>query len=221
MPKLPRPRAVGPLPALGGWFGEGTHSEVQDGVLHVVDESSARGSGHAFHVEWEADPEQEAVVEVRLKVVDARDLAGVCLWLSNGAHEEGIDFKPDGVWLNFADLKHDMDTTDDFHFYRVTIQGDDLTLHVDGELAIDAPDKFVHQAHSRRNQLSFGSASSTATGETWDLGHNWALREGGGSKDLGYPHSVQFADGTVVTVYYFVEPGGMQFVGCTRWRVPE
>jgi len=57
-------------------------------------------------------------------------------------------------------------------------------------------------------------------GATWDLQHVWSLRSGGGSNDLGYPHSVQLRDGTVVTVYYFAEPGGMQYIACTRWKVP-
>ena len=73
----------------------------------------------------------------------------------------------------------------------------------------------------RHAPLGVRAVVSSDEGETWDLEHIWALREGGGSSDLGYPHSVQLGDGTVVTVYYFVEPDGMQFVGCTRWRVPE
>jgi len=151
-------------PPLGGWFGEDTHSEVADGVLHVVDPSTARGSGHCFHVSWEAEPEQEAVVEARVKVVSAEGDAGVCILLANGVNEELVEFQTDGVRLRYAELTHKMDTTDDFHIYRASIRGDDVKLWVDGRLALDGSGKFTHPAYEHRDRFSFGSASSSATG---------------------------------------------------------
>jgi len=157
------------VPGLGGWFGEDTSSSVEDGVLHIVDDSSERGSGHCFQVEWEADREQESIVEASLKVVSAEGSAGVCFWLSDGVHEEGVNFSPEGIDLVFAEVTYEMDTTDDFHLYRVTIAGDDLKLWADDELVIDASGLFTHEANKGRNQLSFGSASSNAKGESlWD-----------------------------------------------------
>ncbi|MCD6360420.1 MAG: hypothetical protein J7M38_06085, partial [Armatimonadetes bacterium] len=156
-------------PPLGGGFGEDTHSEVADGVLHVVDPSTARGSGHCFHVSWEAEPEQEAVVEARVKVVSAEGDAGVCILLANGVNEELVEFQTDGVRLRYAELTHKMDTTDDFHIYRASIRGDDVKLWVDGRLALDGSGKFTHPAYEHRDRFSFGSASSSATGESyWD-----------------------------------------------------
>lgn len=156
-------------PAIGGWFGKTTRAEVEDGVLRVVDASSERGEGHCFTVDWDARPEEEAVAEARMRVVSAQGDAGVAIWVSNGVSEEGIQFQADHVNLAFAKLRHDMDTTADFHVYRVTIAGEDLKLYVDGELAIDATGKFTHPAHNGRSQLSFGSVSSAAQGESlWD-----------------------------------------------------
>lgn len=156
-------------PAVGGWFGKTTRAGVVGGVLRVVDGSSERGEGHCFNVPWEADPKVEAAVEVRLKVVSAQGAAGVCIWVSNGVNEEGIQFQKDGINLAFSKLKYPMDTTGDFHVSRVTILGQDMKLYVDGKLAIDASGKFTHAAHQGRNVLSFGSASSLAKGESlWD-----------------------------------------------------
>lgn len=156
-------------PALGGWFGEQTSSEVQDGVLHIVDPSTARGSGHCFEIEWEAEPDQEAIAEARMRVVAAEGAAGVCLLLANGVNEEIVEFETDGVRLRYAELTHEMDTTDDFHVYRATAQGGDVKLWVDGEMVLDGPGRFTHPAYEGRNRLSFGSASSNATGESyWD-----------------------------------------------------
>jgi hypothetical protein len=54
-------------------------------------------------------------------------------------------------------------------------------------------------------------------GTTWD--EEIVLRHDGGSHDLGYPRTVQRADGTVVTVYYFNDrPGGAAYIAATLWR---
>lgn len=154
---------------LDGWQSALTRHEIKDGLLRIVDDSSEPGSGHCFIVNWQADPQQEAIVEARLKVVRAEGDAGVALWLCNGKNEEGIQFHTDGVELAFAKLKYALNTTDDFHVYRVTIQGEDLKLYVDGQLVLDARGKFTAPAYEGRNQLIFGSVSSKAQGESlWD-----------------------------------------------------
>lgn len=157
------------VPVLPGWFGDSTRATAENGVLRIVDDSDQPGSGHFYHIEWGANPAGEAVAEARMKVVSSEGNAGVALWVSNGVHEEGVQFHPDGIDLAFARLRHQMNTTDDFHVYRVTIQGQDLKLYVDGKLAINATGKFTQNAHVGQNLLAFGSGSSAARGESlWD-----------------------------------------------------
>lgn len=158
------------MPATGGWFGVGTtRATIKDGVLHIVDDSDAPGSGHMYQIEWGADPASEAVAEVRMKVVASQGDAGVALWLSNGVREEGIQFYTDRLKLAFAGIQYPMNTTRRFHVYRATIRGEDLKVYVDGKLAIDATGRFINKAHQGRNLFGFGSASSTAKGESlWD-----------------------------------------------------
>ena len=45
------------------------------------------------------------------------------------------------------------------------------------------------------------------------------LRDDGGGRDLGYPRSVQRADGKVVTVYYFWDraTGPERYIAATIW----
>ncbi len=55
-----------------------------------------------------------------------------------------------------------------------------------------------------------------------DDGKNWSaeivLRDNGGDHDIGYPRTVQRADGVMVTVYYFnEEPDGERFIEATLW----
>tara|TARA_B100001123_G_scaffold419390_1_gene524416 strand:+ start:950 stop:2041 length:1092 start_codon:yes stop_codon:yes gene_type:complete len=54
-------------------------------------------------------------------------------------------------------------------------------------------------------------------GTTW--GEETVLRTGGGCPDLGYPRTVQTADGTVVTCYYWNDTEeGERYIASTRWK---
>jgi hypothetical protein len=58
---------------------------------------------------------------------------------------------------------------------------------------------------------------STDEGSTW--GNEIILRTGGGSHDIGYPRTVQRADGMMVTAYYFNERlGGECHIAATIWK---
>jgi hypothetical protein len=66
---------------------------------------------------------------------------------------------------------------------------------------------------------------SDDAGKTW--GEPICLRDDGGGRDLGYPRSVQRADGKIVTVYYFWDEktGPERYIAATIWtplaaRVP-
>ncbi len=58
---------------------------------------------------------------------------------------------------------------------------------------------------------------SSDGGRTW--GDEIILRSGGGGRDMGYPRTLQCANGNVVTVYYFwdQETGPERYIGATVW----
>lgn len=60
---------------------------------------------------------------------------------------------------------------------------------------------------------------SKDSGETW--GDEVILRDDGVGTDVGYPMSIQLADGTIFTVYYFRVPGGPTHIAGTLWHEPE
>jgi hypothetical protein len=61
-----------------------------------------------------------------------------------------------------------MDTTKDFHVYRIETQGKDIKVFVDGELRLNAPGAYAKTA-ANRNELCFGASDSTSLGEAcWD-----------------------------------------------------
>ena len=56
-----------------------------------------------------------------------------------------------------------------------------------------------------------------------DNGKSWGevihLRDDGGAADLGYPRTVQRADGTLVTAYYFNDqPDTERYIAATLWK---
>ncbi len=55
----------------------------------------------------------------------------------------------------------------------------------------------------RRAPYGVRAVLSSDRGETWDFAHELIVRDDGGSSDLGYPVSIQLADGTVLMAYYF------------------
>jgi len=58
---------------------------------------------------------------------------------------------------------------------------------------------------------------SSDNGATWDLATEVQLRNDFGNWDVGYPESLEFADGRVLTVYYYNQLG-KYFIGGTFWK---
>src|SRR5262245_14077889 len=69
----------------------------------------------------------------------------------------------------------------------------------------------------RAEPFSIRARLSTDGGGTW--GPETTIRGNGGGPDLGYPRSVQRADGKVVTVYYFHDhPLSDRYIAATVWE---
>lgn len=134
--------------------------ELQDEGLLVADRGEEPGDYLYFTYPWEAGPDQLAVGEAEVKVIDGWNN----FTLGNGEHEERVTLYPDHIGTHYTRLRYDMDTTGAFHTYRVEIEGDDIRIYVDGELRIDGEGQFTHDAGGR-NRASFGAANSPSTGE--------------------------------------------------------
>jgi len=153
--------------ALAGSPQSGT--SVSNGVLHVVDAGTQLGDLVIMNRPWRADPESGSAVEARVRVVSCQGMAGVMLGVADGVHEDTLTLYTDRIELHYAKLSYVMDTTNGFHVYRVDIRGTNVSVRVDGEKVLDGAGLFTQPAHEGRNQLSFGSGSSMATGESlWD-----------------------------------------------------
>ena len=58
---------------------------------------------------------------------------------------------------------------------------------------------------------------SRDNGETWDIETEVQLRNDFGNWDVGYPESLEFPDGRVLTVYYYNQMG-KYYIGGTWWK---
>ncbi|MDD4102935.1 MAG: sialidase family protein [Kiritimatiellae bacterium] len=142
---------------------------VSNGLFHVKDSGTQAGDMVAMSQQWRACPQAGAAVEARVKVVSCKGMAGVMLGFSDGAHEDILTLYTDKIELNHAKLAYSMDTTVDFHVYRVEIKSNDVCVAVDGVAVIEGTGVFKHPAHEGRNRVSYGAGSSGATGEAfWD-----------------------------------------------------
>ncbi|MSP13261.1 MAG: exo-alpha-sialidase [Chloroflexi bacterium] len=85
----------------------------------------------------------------------------------------------------------------------------------------------------RYRPMGIHAVLSSDNGRTWDTKHTIILRDDGGSastlrpnyattsgaSDIGYPITVQFADGSLFTSYWFTMADGITHAAGTKWRV--
>lgn len=71
----------------------------------------------------------------------------------------------------------------------------------------------------RREPYGIRACVSSDHGKTWDIEHEYILRDDGSSRDLGYPCSVQLEDGSIFTVYYIHQDDGIRHIAGTRWEL--
>jgi glycosyl hydrolase family 10 len=140
--------------------------ELADGALFIADRGEVSGDYLYYRYPWGAEPTREAVVEARVKAKAGSSY----IIVSNGIGGERLGIWPDRIDLyHNRKLQYKMDTTDDFHVYRMELKGPDLKVYVDGELRIDAPGAMGPRSGYARNEVCFGAANSGDMGEAyWD-----------------------------------------------------
>ncbi|NLO05493.1 MAG: hypothetical protein GX131_06635 [candidate division WS1 bacterium] len=138
-----------------------TEEALQDGAMLIADRGQEAGDYHYYRYAWGVDASEPAVVEAQAKVISGSS----CVIVSNGTAQERLTLWPDHIDLHFnRDIRYDMDTTDDFHTYRLEMQGEDLKVYVDGELRLDATGLY-NKGGAGSSILSFGAANSPMLGE--------------------------------------------------------
>ena len=141
-----------------------THEELADDALFLADRGDVSGDYLYYRYPWAADPAGEAVAEATVKVKSGSSF----LIVTNGVSGERLGLWPDRIELfHHRNLRHNMDTTDAFHTYRLELKGEDLKVSVDGKLCIDAPGVLKPRSGYTRNEVAFGAANSPMMGEAY------------------------------------------------------
>ncbi len=159
---------------------------VEDGVLHVRDDGTARGELQFISFRWMATPDRPHTVEARVKVGNCSGQSGVIILAANGVREVGLTLYPDRIESSRLDARAEVNLADDFHVIRLEMNGDDALVKVDGKLLIDLTGKSTWDAHEGRNVVGFGSLSSAATSEAWWDSVTWSAEH---PKVEVYPHA--------------------------------
>ena len=160
-----------PMASIPSWresMGPNTEYILEEEGLRIIDRGTESGNLHFYSMSWRARPEDGAVVEGHIKLVDNTSRAGAFLHASDGAHETSVTLYPGYISVHIGDdeeIRHEMDTTDRFHTYRLAIRGNDFLVWVDGELVIDGTGRLTVPAYGGRNRVMFGSCSSAAISE--------------------------------------------------------
>ncbi|NOY79389.1 MAG: family 10 glycosylhydrolase [Kiritimatiellaeota bacterium] len=139
-----------------------TVAKIKDGALLIADRGTQPGDYRYYRVPWGMGRSGEVVIEARLKVISGVN----CIIFGNGETGQRLCFYPDRIeFYHNRAYKVAMDTTTDFHTYRLVIRGQDIQVFVDNVKRIDGKDCFAGKRPAYRNELAFGAANSTQLGE--------------------------------------------------------
>jgi Glycosyl hydrolase-like 10 len=129
--------------------------EMRDGHLFMADNSDGVKNLMNLVYPWNIRPEEETVMEARVKVVESTNPMAVCVRMANGVSVDYLTLEKGKVGLHFAGLSVAMNTTDKFHTYRVVLKGNDIKLYIDGELKLDGKGSFTTSVLDEKTRLKF------------------------------------------------------------------
>ena len=146
-------------------FAKDCLAETRDGKLLLADRGSESGTYAYYRCPCPIRPEDETVVEARLKPLSGWS----SILIENGEVYEEVQFFPDKVKSRTSGLTYKMNATDRFHTYRIFMKDRDFQVYVDGTLRLDGPGKVTRPALNGRCGVAFGGANSGSVGEAlWE-----------------------------------------------------
>ncbi|MDF1859159.1 MAG: family 10 glycosylhydrolase [Verrucomicrobiales bacterium] len=179
------------------WRQDGSGSLVverleEDGSLLIGDWKKIDGGYRLYRHSWGTNPEVLSVFEARAKIVSGLNY----LIFTNGLAGERLRLFPNKILLHHHPEKSwEMDTTDQFHDYRIEIKGADVKVYVDGELRIDAPGAMTVSSSYPRNEICFGGSNHDGPGTAkWQRVRFRSERKGFALQDIALSVDYQKTD---------------------------
>ncbi len=136
-------------------------------AFFIADRGTQSGDYLFYRASWGADLKEKTIVEARVKTVSGSSF----IILSDGVSGERLRLATDHISLfHNASIRYNMDTSSDFHVYRIVAEGNDVQVFVDGTLRLDGRGQLKHRSGYSRNEIAFGAANSGEVGEAyWDF----------------------------------------------------
>jgi len=154
-------------PANAGWFVFGTSSSWSfNNGIGVLDTASASSNVmSSFNKSWSPSNGTGWTAEVKMKVDSSAAADGrIQLVMPNGFYT-GLRWTTNEVREIWTGSTYAMDTTDQFHLYRATQQGNQLKVYVDG---IERISTTVGTSSSGDNYFRFGDEAGPNSRSQWD-----------------------------------------------------
>ena len=155
------------LPESNGLFTDPSSSngcisrEILPENIYSMNTTSTEGCLHQA-TNWIPDPNVGFTVDAKVKllsIVGSTNLGGMAIWVGSTQGEANLLLTPSGIKEYGSGKLYTMNTTDDFHTYRITVQGNNYTVYVDGVEKISGPTN-----DRNRDAMYFGDGSGGSGG---------------------------------------------------------
>ena len=166
-----------PEQALSGikFYGDLNAATPEDGALHLANEAAHGGLWAVYVVrDIGALNSRGVTIEARVKVVASGGehcvRPGIQLFIADSHCAEAVVVGEGYVETRYSVMRHEMDTTSDYHVYRMAARGDDYRVYVDGKLAINGQGRYLGTRTNRHrltwlDTVRFGAGTKYARAE--------------------------------------------------------
>lgn len=159
------------------WVGEDAGVSVAGGILHYT---RTQGQGGGSYNLADGNINGLFTVEWKTKIVTAPDIYNHVISMYSGAYYFEVDVEEDrvlidGDYISEVTQEYLMDTTDDYHTYRLTANGTAVNLYIDGVLKLTGT---LNLVDTTSGTIYFGSWVVGASGTDWYLDYLYYRTDG-------------------------------------------
>jgi len=139
------------------WTLAGTDYSTSDGSVLTID-SIGQGANSCYYIQSPAvDFDSGVTLEARVKHVQDEGAGYLSIAIMDGTQNERVRFRVYDTQIWCEGTAYNMDTTTDYHIYRIVVEGTRIDVYVDGIRRIE--NETVYSSASP-NQIRFGDENS-------------------------------------------------------------
>jgi len=139
------------------WSRDGQDWASSDGDILTLN-TVGQGTGYCTYIKYpDVDFNSGFTLEARVKIIAVESTGRLLIGIQDGTQDEHTNLGIYDDRVAIGGITFNMDTTDGFHIYRITVSGTTIKLYINSILRITAA---VHSA-SVGNKVFFGEVSNT------------------------------------------------------------